>query len=312
MIPELSIIIPVYNEKESLKELLLTLKDSLKRIRKSYEILFIDDGSNDGSFELLKILENKKDQVKIYSFRKNLGKSYAFMLGFQKARGKYIVTLDADLQDDPKNIKLLYDKLHQNEYDMVTGWRKNRKDNTFKKLFSRIFNKVVSWLFNIKINDLNSGLKIYKNYVAKDLKLYGGMHRFIPLLVNEMGYKIGEKEISHHARKYGESKYKITKVITDIPDLITIYFLTKYTRRPLHFFGKIGALAFMLGFVILFYLTILRFQGERIGTRPLLFLGVLLLITGLQVIFTGLLADLLVNTNSKEENEFPLKYGSTK
>ena len=306
---EFSIVVPVLNEEESLRELVANIKDSFESLKKSYEIVFIDDGSTDRTLEILKILEKSNRNIRVYSFRRNLGKSPALMLGFQKAKGKYIITLDADLQDDPKNIKVLYQRLTKNGYDIVTGWRKERKDKLIKKISSRLFNKIVSILFGLKVHDLNSGLKIYKSQAAKDLKIYGGMHRFIPVIAKELGYSVGEKETLHHPRKYGVSKYKASKIFTDIPDLITIYFLTKYTRRPLHFFGKIGSIIFAIGMIILAYLSYLHFIGERIGNRPLLLFGVLLVITGIQTIFTGLLADLTVNLNSEDHDEFPIKYG---
>jgi len=307
----LSIVIPIYNEEESVRELITSLEDALRLFRKSYEIIFVHDGSTDRTFELLRIMEREHKHIRVFSFRKNLGKSPALMLGFKKALGEYIVTLDADLQDDPKNIKNLLQKLHKNELDLVTGWRRERRDHTFKILSSKLFNTIVSILFGLKIHDLNSGLKVYRSEVAKELQIYGGMHRFIPIIADEMGFRVGEKDVVHHPRKHGESKYKFTKIFTDIPDLITIYFLTKYTRRPLHFFGKIGSILFCVGFIILLYLTYIRLIfGESIGRRPLLLLGVLLVITGVQTIFTGLIADLIVNVNYKDEQSYPVKYES--
>lgn len=305
---DFSIVIPIYNEQESIRELISNIKRAFSGVKKTYEMIFIDDGSTDKTLSILKNVRTENKDIKIYSFRKNLGKSPALMLGFARSTGKTIVTLDADLQDDPSNIMALYQKLTKNGYDIVTGWRKDRKDNIFKIMSSQIFNKIVSVLFGLKLHDLNSGLKIYKSEAAKDLKIYGGMHRFIPIIAQEMGYKVAEKEILHHPRKYGFSKYKFTKIFTDVPDLITIYFLTKYTRRPLHFFGKIGAFVFTIGFIILLYLSYLRFIGERIGGRPLLLFGVLLVLTGMQIIFTGLLADLIVNINSKDDDDFPIKF----
>lgn len=307
---DFSIVIPVYNEEESLRELVANIKEVFAKIKKSYEIIFVDDGSFDNTFEILKHLAKTNKQIRILSFRRNLGKSPALTFGFKEASGKFIVTLDADLQDDPSNIMALFQRLKRNGFDIVTGWRKTRRDKIFKRISSNLFNKIVSLLFGLKVHDLNSGLKIYTSRCAKDLKIYGGMHRFIPVIANEMGYKIGEKEILHHPRKYGVSKYKFTKILTDIPDLITIYFLTKYTRRPLHFFGKVGGLVLGIGFVILLYLSYLRLIGERIGSRPLLLFGVLLVIAGIQTIFTGLLADLIVNLSSKDSNDFPIKYDS--
>lgn len=306
---EYSVVIPIFNEEESVRELIFSLTQTLKSYKKPYEIVFIDDGSADRTLEILELERKEHKEIRIFSFRKNLGKSYALMLGFQKAQGRYIITLDADLQDDPTNIKNLIQKLTRGNYDMITGWRKVRRDSILKVASSRIFNNLVSFFFGIALHDLNSGLKVYKSEVAKDLKIYGGMHRFIPVIAHEMGYRVSEKEVVHHARKYGSSKYKATKIFTDIPDFITIYFLTKYTRRPLHFFGKIGTTVILVGVVILLYLSYLHyFLGQSVGTRPLLLLGALLVITGFQTVFTGLIADLVVNLNYREKNEYPLKY----
>lgn len=307
-----SIIVPVMNESESLPELYQKLTSTFLSLKKDYEVIFIDDGSTDNSLLVLKNFEKKDTSVRIYSFRRNFGKSYALRTGFQQARGEYVITVDADLQDDPTSIKPLLTTLRKEELDMVTGWRKNRQDSGIKKIFSKVFNGLISYLFKLKIHDLNCGLKVYKREVTQDLRLYGGMHRFIPLLASEMGYKVGEKEVINNKRKYGVSKYKATKVFTDLPDLFTIYFITKYTNRPLHFFGKIGSFILLIGGIILVYLSILRLLGERIGGRPLLTFGILFVIAGIQIIVTGLLADLIVQSNSKDEDSIPLKYASGK
>lgn len=309
---KLSVVIPVFNESESLTQLYKEIRDGLKSFKNDYEIIFVDDGSFDNSFDILSEFEKKNSNVKFFSFRKNLGKSYALSLGFKVATGNYIATLDADLQDDPRNIKILLEKLMRQKYDLISGWRKHRKDSMLKIAASRLFNKINSYIFNFSLHDMNSGLKVLKSEVAKELKLYGGMHRFIPLIVNELGYKVSEKEVVHRVRRYGVSKFKITKVVTDLPDLFTFYFLTKYTRRPLHFFGKFGGLLFIAGFLILLYLTFLKFLGEGIGNRPLLLLGILLVISGMQVVLTGLLADLLVRVSNKNDEQFPLRYESKK
>lgn len=307
---ELSVIIPIYNEEESIHELVAEIRKHVSSLKKSYEIVFIDDGSTDNTLKILLDLEKKYKEIRIFSFRKNLGKSYALMCGFQKAQGKYIATLDADLQDDPSNIKSLLNTLEENNLDMITGWRKERQDPFFKKISSKVSNYFISRLFGLKIHDLNGGLKLYKDYVVHDIKLYGGMHRFIPIIVKEGGYKVGEKDVVHHSRKYGSSKYKYTKIITEIPDLFTLYFLTKYTNRPLHFFGRIGTAILIIGAGLLIYLSILHFQGYAIGKRPLLIFGVLFVIAGIQTIFTGLIADLIVHVNYKDDTEFPLRYSS--
>lgn len=309
LMPEVTIVIPVLNEEESLKELSDNISSAFKDFKKSYELVFVDDASTDSSLEILQRLESNNSNVRVFSFRRHMGKSPALTLGFQKAKGNYVVTMDADLQDDPNNINALFEKLNRHNLDMVTGWRKRRKDSVVKIVSSKIFNSFVSYLFKLKINDLNSGLKIYKADLAKSLNLYGGMHRFIPVIAHDMGFRVGEKEIAHHKRKYGTSKYKFTKMFTDIPDLATIYFLTKYNSRPLHFFGKLGGFLFFLGFVILSYLTFVWFSGVKIGGRPLLLLGILLVITGVQTIFTGLIADLIVNLSTENKaDKYMLKY----
>jgi len=218
--------------------------------------------------------------------------------------------MDADLQDDPFEIKKLVQKLNDG-YDLVSGWREKRKDSLLKVISSKFFNNLMSMMFAVKVHDLNCGLKVMKNDVAKELFLYGGMHRFITIISKELGFKVSEASIKHHPRLYGESKYKPTKILTDIPDLMTIYFLTKYTKRPLHFFIKIGFPLTLIGAAALFYLFVLRILGETIGDRPLLIFGVLFVITGFQVMLTGLIADLIVNFNKKEISDFPIKYDSS-
>lgn len=305
---EYSIVVPVLNEEESLRELVGKIEKSFKE--KNVEIIFVDDGSIDGTLDVLKNLKKEKKNIKIISFRRNLGKSAALMQGFKIATGKFVATLDGDLQDDPSNIKELKERMVKGGFDLVSGWRKNRKDSIFKRISSLIFNKTVSILFKLKVHDLNGGLKLYKNEVVKELRIYGGMYRFIPIIAKELGFRVGEREILHHPRKYGYSKYKSSKIVTEIPDLITIYFLSNYTRRPLHFFGRIGSVIFVIGLSVLIYLSALHFMGLKIGTRPLLFLGVLLVLGGAQTIFTGLLADLLVHTR-REDTDYPIKYASS-
>lgn len=303
-----SIVVPVYNEEESLQAFFDAVDSSLKKQGVSYEMLFIDDGSNDSSLEILKKIEKKNSHVRIFSFRRNLGKSSALTLGFRKAVGDYIVTLDADLQDDPDDISGMIEKLQDENLDLVSGWRKNRSDSFLKVVSSRIFNLLMSFLFSVRVHDLNCGLKVYRSDAAGSLNLYGGMHRFIPIIVREMGFRIGEYVVKHHSRKYGISKYSSTKIFSDIPDLFTIYFIMKYNNRPLHFFGKFGGLVFLIGFIILLYLSVLWLYGVTIGDRPLLLFGVLLFITGIQVISTGLIADLVVNLSGDHRETFQLKY----
>jgi glycosyltransferase involved in cell wall biosynthesis len=309
--PAFSIVIPVYNEEESLQELLASIEHAMTPFDESYEVVFVDDGSTDGSFERLKSLSETHDRVRVFSFRRNLGKSPALLCGFQKAVGQYILTMDADLQDDPGNLRRMYDQLISERADIVSGWRKERQDNPLKVVFSRIFNRLtMRLLFGSSFKDMNSGLKLYKAEVARELHLYGGMHRFIPLIATEMGYRVAECPVTHNERKYGTSKYSPVKILTEMPDLLTVFFLIKYTARPLHFFARIGSVLIALGVVCLAYLTILWTQSIPIGTRPLLTFGVLLVVIGGQTVFTGLLADLIVNVSQNTGQEFPLRYAS--
>ena len=308
---DFSAVVPVYNELESLPELVLQLESVFKKINKTFEIVFVDDGSNDGSLELMQKMARENKNIRIFSFRKNLGKANALSLGFNKAEGEYILTLDADLQDDPTNLPSMLQKLKEDNLDMVSGWRKERRDSLLKTISSKLFNRIaVPLLFKVDLHDLNCGLKLYKKELVKEIKIYGGMHRFIPVIASELGFQVGETPIVHHARKYGKSKYKPTKILTDIPDLLTLYFLSYYIKRPLHFFGNIGIVLLGAGGLILTYLFILRISGNSIGTRPLLTFGVLLFTTGVQTIFTGMLADLVVSRSESHSPMIPLRYDS--
>lgn len=313
MNPEFSVVIPVCNEEESLQELVSRISESFKEFKKTYEIVFVDDGSTDTSLEILKKFSRDNKNIHVISFRKNLGKSPALTVGFELAKGEYVVTMDADLQDDPSNIPAMFEEMKKKDADLVSGWRKERKDSPLKVASSKLFNKIIiPFLFKVHFNDMNCGLKLYKKSLAKELRIYGGMHRFIPVLAFEMGFKAVETPIVHHSRKYGYSKYKPTKILTDIPDIFTMFFLTKYTRRPLHFFFQLGAVLLSIGFLILLYLVLVKvFFGEAIGGRPLLIFGVLFAIGGAQTIFTGLLADLIVNVNEKSVNNYLIKYKSS-
>ncbi len=255
---------------------------------------------------LTKEFAKEKSLVHIYSFRKNQGKAEALTYGFQKTTGKNIVTLDADLQDQPHEIKKLLDKQREG-LDVVCGWRKNRKDKSRMIVISKLFNTVVGKLFGLNLHDYNCGLKVYTHEAAKSLRLYGGMHRFIPLLLFQQGFSVDEIEVEHQPRKFGSSKYGFSK-IKDLPDIFTMLFLTRYSKRPLHFFGPVGGGLFGTGFVIFLYLSTIWFMGASIGRRPLLIFSVLLMLVGVQVFFTGFLAELITSMNHKEQVHFPLKY----
>ena len=310
-ISTLSVVVPVYNERESLVELLASIERAVTPVTDSYEIVFVDDGSTDGTFEALRSMAAANDRIRLFSFRRNLGKSRALLCGFQQARGEYILTMDADLQDDPGNLQRMYEMLLAEHAGIVSGWRRERQDNRLKVAVSRLFNRyTVRLLFGISFEDVNSGLKLYEADVARELNLYGGMHRFIPVIATEMGYRVAECPVTHNERKYGASKYSALKALRDMPDLLTVFFLIKYTTQPLHFFARIGSFLILIGVLCLAYLTLLWMQSIPIGTRPLLTFGVLLVVIGGQTVATGLLADLIVNMNQSRRREFPLKYPS--
>lgn len=304
----LSVVIPILNEEESILKLYQELISVLKNLQ-DYEIIFADDGSTDSSLKKLQELASKDTNVIVFSFRRNLGKSEALTLGFQKAKGEYIATLDADLQDQPQDIPKLLEKLEKG-WDVVCGWRKNRKDPVKKVISSKIFNASARIFWGLRLHDYNCGLKVYRSEAAKSLNLYGGLHRFIPLLLHQQAYRVTEEPVLHSKRQFGKSKYGFSKLWKDLPDIFTMLFLSHYGDRPLHFFGVIGGFLFFVGSVILLYLAMIKLGGQGIGNRPILFLGMLLVLTGLQVLFTGFLADLLINLLSRKEKKFDLKYFS--
>jgi glycosyltransferase involved in cell wall biosynthesis len=306
----ISLVIPVFNEEESLKAFYKELSSEVAKLETDFEIIFVDDGSTDSTLEILRKIAKVSKQVGIYSFRKNSGKAEALTLGFQKAKGDHIVTLDADLQDKPKEISKLFRKAKEGTWDIVCGWRRERKDSAAKVLSSKVFNFITSIFWGLKLHDYNCGLKLYSKEAAKSLNLYGGMHRFIPLLAHDQGFSVAEVAIEHDERKYGKSKYGFSKILKDLPDMFTMLFLNKYSKRPLHFFGTVGAIFLFFGILISIYLTIIHFQGYAIGEGPLLFLGVLLIISGFQILFTGFLADLIINISYRKNKEFFLRYST--
>lgn len=307
----LSVVIPVFDENESLGALYKELFSVLSNLDENYEVIFVDDGSRDNSLEILRKFSSKNKNVRIFSFRKNQGKSEALTYGFEKSRGDYIVTLDADLQDKPSEISKLLSKIKKENFNLVCGWRKNRKDSIAKIMASKLFNLLASSFWGVRLHDYNCGLKIYDKDTAKSLRLYGGLHRFIPLLVFQQGFSVTEIPVEHDARRFGKSKYGFSKLWKDLPDLFSMLFLSKYGNRPLHFFGTIGFIFLLIGFGILIYLTIGKiFYQQGIGNRPILFLGVLLVLGGLQVLFTGFLADLIINNSHKSGKEPLVKYSS--
>jgi len=291
--PLISIVIPLYNEVESLPELYQQIINVVRENKYNYEIIFVDDGSDDGSLDVIKKIRKGDKNVKFISFRRNYGKSAALAVGFEHAKGDVIITMDADLQDDPREIPNLLKKLNEG-FDLVSGWKKKRYDPISKTIPSRIFNFVVSTLTGIKIHDFNCGLKAYRKEVTQDIKVYGELHRYLPVLAHWAGYKIGEVVVQHHPRKYGKTKFGASRFIKGFLDLLTVMFTTRYFKRPLHLFGSVGIFIFALGFGITFYLSLLKLiENITLSNRPLFILGVMLTIVGIQFISIGLLGEMI-------------------
>ena len=295
-----SIIVPLYNEQESIEILYQELLSNLEK--HIFEIIFINDGSFDNSSNIIRNIIEKDKNIHLIELYKNYGKSAALSEGFKYCKGDYIVTLDADLQDDPSEIPELLNILASNEFDIISGWKKNRKDPFSKRFPSKIFNFFTRLFSGIKIHDFNCGLKVYKKKVVKSIDIYGGMHRYIPVIAKQKGFTTSEKPVNHRSRKFGETKYGSNRFLHGFFDLLTILFLGKYFIRPLHFFGLFGLINLIFGFSINLYLTLGWFSGISIGNRPILFLGVLLIIIGVQFISLGLLGELIIKSNSKSQN----------
>ena len=300
--PYLSFIIPAKNEEESLPYLYEEIIGVVKKIKKTYEIIFIEDGSTDNTFSILQKIGKKDKNVTILKHRGNWGKSIALQNGFNTARGEIIITMDADLQDNPSQIPKFLKKIDQG-YDLVSGWKKKRYDPLSKKIPSKLGNMLASFLTEIKIHDLNCGFKAYKHEVVENLSLYGELYKYIPILAAKQNFRVTEIIINHRSRKYGKSKFGWERNIKGFLDLLTVVFLTGYLRRPGHFFGTLGILSFLGGFTIGLYITYLRITTGSIQYRhPLLFLGMLLMIVGIQLITTGLLAEMVISLTQKKSS----------
>ncbi len=289
-----SVVVPLYNEEENVRELHGKLKTVLDSSGKEYEIIFVDDGSQDNTLSFLQEIQSGHNRVIVLSFRRNFGQTAAFAAGFDYASGDVIVTMDGDLQNDPDDIPKILDSIKEN--DVVSGWRKKRKDPFFSRRFpSLIANWLISKVTGVKLHDYGCSLKAYRREVIKNLKLYGEMHRFIPAVANLYGVKIAEVETIHHARLRGKSKYGISRTVKVVLDLITVKFLLSFSTRPLQFFGPIGLLSGLAGFLISLYLSLEKLiSGKDIGGRPMLLLGALLIIVGIQFIGMGLLGEMMV------------------
>jgi glycosyltransferase involved in cell wall biosynthesis len=297
-----TVIVPLYNEEDSLVELSVALKKVLEGMRCTWEVIFIDDGSTDKSYQKLQEIHRVNSRFKCVKFKRNYGKSSALQEGFKAAKGDYVITMDADLQDDPDEIPAMITKLNEG-YDLVSGWKKVRHDPFIKKHTSKLFNYVTSKMVGLKLHDYNCGLKAYVKDVVKNIKVYGEMHRYIPALAHLSGYKVTEMAVTHHERKYGKTKYGVSRFFNGLFDLITVLFTTKYIKNPLHLFGFIGVLSSLLGVGILVYLTILKFfESTPISGRPLFFIAILMAIVGVQFFSIGLIGEMITKTSVENDN----------
>lgn len=300
---QLSLIIPAKDEEKSLTILYQEILAVIKSLKKTFEIVFIDDGSTDQTHQVMQQLKRKDKRVKVIHFRGNLGKAAALSAGFQKAQGKIIITMDADLQDNPVEIPRFLKKINEG-YDLVCGWKKRRHDPIDKVLPSRLWNGLTSFLSGVKLHDFNCGFKAYKREVAKSLILYGELYRLIPVLAAEKKFKITEISVRHRARKYGHSKFGWERFIKGFLDMITVLFLTKFIKKPAHFFGGLGIVFFSVGFLVGLYITYLRiFFGDIQGRQPLLLAGILSMVIGIQLLSTGLLAELLIHLDFSRQKQ---------
>ena len=300
---DVSLVIPVFNEEETLIELKEKIINVFQKENMNGEIIFINDGSSDNSAKIISDLENENSEVKFVDFRFHKGKAAALQSGFDMAEGEIVITMDADLQDDPDEIPNLVNKINGG-WDVDSGWKKNRKDPIGKRWPSKLFNYTTRIFSGIKIHDFNCGLKAYRNEVVKSVKVYGELHRYVPVLAAMEGYKITELAVKHHPREHGVSKYGFGRLFKGLFDLITVLFLGRFTVRPMHFFGMVGLLSFLAGFVVEIWMLILKFVlNESFGTHiAMLILGVLLLLLGVQLVSIGLIGEMLVY-QSKKRNE---------
>lgn len=299
----LSVVIPVYNEEESLPLLAEKLGAVLDRLPFAAEVIFVDDGSTDGSFAVIESLHQQDPRIRAVGFRRNQRKAAALAAGFREARGGFILTMDADLQDDPEEIPKLLAALEERGWDLVSGWKKKRHDPLSKTLPSRFFNRITSLVSGIRLHDFNCGLKLYRREVAEDCLpyLYGELYRFLPAMAHWAGYRVGELPVQHHARRFGKSKFGAKRLLNGFFDLLTITFVIRFMTMPMHIFGSLGLVATLAGGGICSYITYLRFiHGNIQNHHPLLMLGMLLVIVGIQFFSTGLLGDMLASLHQRQ------------
>jgi len=313
---DISIVVPLYNETESLPELCDWIQRVMNQHRFNYEILLIDDGSTDGSWDSIQQLSQANGHIKGIKFNRNYGKSAALNIGFQNSSGSVVITMDADLQDSPEEIPVLYRMIEEDGFDLVSGWKKKRFDPLSKTIPSRFFNYVTRKISGIELHDFNCGLKAYNQRVIKSIDVYGEMHRYIPLIAKWQGFtNISEKTVTHQPRKYGVTKFGLERFIFGFLDLLSLTFVTKYKKRPMHFFGSMGILSFVLGLAItiwlisekLYFNLYLNQQARSVVDQPLFFLALVALIIGVQLFLVGFLAEILI-LNSPHKNDYTISH----
>jgi glycosyltransferase involved in cell wall biosynthesis len=298
----LSVVVPVHNEERSLALLFDELQAALEAAGRPWEVIFVDDGSVDDTFGTLTRLHAEQEHVRVVRLRRNFGKAAALAAGFEQVRGEIVVTLDGDGQDDPAEIARLLAKLDEG-FDLVSGWKTRRRDPVARRLLSRLFNAVTSWVSGIRLHDMNCGLKAYRAEVVRGLNLYGELHRFIPVLAHYDGYRIAELPVNHRPRGHGRSRYGVERYLRGFLDLLTVSFMGRYRHRPLHLFGGLGLVLGLVGLGVLVYMTVLKLAGQAIGHRPLLTLGVLLVVVGMQFFSLGLISELLTSHHMERRRE---------
>jgi len=306
-VPEVSVIVPVLNEAGTVVELSKRVAEVLDRIGRRFEILFVDDGSSDETRQRVKEAHEIDNRVKLVSLRRNFGKAAALCAGFDHSQGEILITMDGDLQDDPDEIPRFLEKLEKEDLDLVSGWKELRRDPASKRYPSRLFNWVTRKLASVDLHDFNCGFKAYRREVLEEIALYGELHRYIPVLASRRGFTLGELSVVHHPREHGASKYGWDRYYKGLLDLITVLFITKYTRRPLHLFGMIGLTSLFVGLGINLYLAILWLSGQTLSNRPLLLLGVLLMLLGIQVLTTGLIGEMITFKNFNRTDTYSVR-----
>jgi glycosyltransferase involved in cell wall biosynthesis len=298
----ISVVVPVHNEERSVALLYDELRSALQPLDTPWEAIFVDDGSSDGTFGALTRLHNSERNVRVVRLRRNFGKAAALGAGFDQVQGETVVTIDGDLQDDPAEIPRLLAKLDEG-FDLVSGWKTRRRDPLTRRLLSKLFNRVTSLFSGVRLHDMNCGLKAYRAEVVHGLRLYGELHRFIPVLAHYRGFRIAELPVNHRPREHGRSRYGVERYVRGFLDLLTVSFIGRYRHRPLHLFGGLGLVLGLIGTAVLVYLTILKALGHAIGQRPLLMLGVLLLVIGMQFFSLGLISEMITSHHEERAQE---------